>query len=137
MWQYSGGGSYAHHPPVPGAGVVDVNRWHGTLDELKEFARAEPAPPPPQDNTWPSPPPQVDLNTFRGTHSEYVARVQGLLLAHGYGPNGLVSSNGLPDGLMGNKTEQYLMNFKTMRRLPSDAVMDWATWWALSYDKLV
>ena len=137
MWQYSGGGSYQHHPDVPGVGVVDVNRWHGTLEELMQFARAG-GTPPPVDNTWPSPPKQVDLNTLRGTFSEYVARVQGLLLSYGYGPDGLVnSSSGLPDGLMGNKTEGYLVDFKTKRSLPPNVVMDWATWWALSYDKIV
>jgi lysozyme len=136
LWQYSGGGSYAHHPPVPGAGTVDVNRWHGTLEELKVFARAE-LPPPPPAPTWPTPPDQVNLNDLRGQKSEYVARVQGLLLSYGYGPDGLVSSStGLPDGLMGNKTEGYLRDFKTKHLLASDAVMDWATWWALAYDKL-
>jgi hypothetical protein len=136
MWQYSGGGSYAHHPPVPGVGIVDVNRWHGTLEQLKVFARAEIEPPPPTP-TWPTPPEQVNLNDLRGQKSDYVARVQGLLLSYGYGPDGIVnSSTGLPDGLMGNKTEGYLRDFKTKHLLPGDAVMDWATWWALVYDKL-
>lgn len=134
MWQYSGGGNYQHHPDVPGVGVVDVNRWHGTLEELKQFAHANESPPPPV-RTWPTPPKVVDLNVFRGSYSDYVARVQGLLLSYGYGPDGLVS-NGHPDGMMGDKTESYLVDFKGLRGLPRNAVMDWDTWWALTYDKV-
>lgn len=133
MWQYSGGGNFQHHPEVPGVGVVDVNRWHGSLDELKVFARAG-APPAP--SAWPSPPPTVDLNVFRGMYSDYVARVQGMLLSYGYGPDGLVDSSGRPDGKMGDKTQSALVDFKLKHALPGDAVMDWATWWAMSYDKL-
>lgn len=132
LWQYSGGGSYQNHPPVPGVGVVDVNRWHGTLDELKAFARV---PGSGAMQTWPSPPNVVNLNVFRGAYSDYVARVQGLLLSYGYGPDGLLK-DGHPDGMMGDKTEVYLKDFKGQRALPQDAVMDWATWWALSYDKI-
>ena len=47
-----------------------------------------------------------------GSYSDYVSRVQGLLLSHGYGPDGLVGSNGRPDGLMGDKTEAALLDFK-------------------------
>jgi len=141
MWQWSGGNKAQHHPEVPGVGVVDVNRWHGSLDELMRFANAsgcepDPPEPPPSDRSWPSPPEVIDLNSFRGKYSEYVARVQGLLLSHDYGPNGLVGSDGKPDGLMGDKTETYIKSFKTARCLPNDAVMDWATWWAMAYDKL-
>ena len=38
--------------------------------------------------------------------------------------------------MMGNKTEGYLLDFKTKHALPSDTVMDWDTWWALTYDLL-
>ena len=137
IWQWSGSDSVQYAPDVPGVGACDVNRWHGTLDELKAFANAGGEPPPPTSNTWPTPPAQIDLNDLRGSYSDYVARVQGLLLSYGYGPDGLVSSStGRPDGLMGNKTQDSLIDFKVKRGLPSDVVMDWATWWALTYDKI-
>lgn len=42
MWQYSGGGDFQHHPPVPGVGVVDVDRFAGSLADLDSFAEASP-----------------------------------------------------------------------------------------------
>jgi len=132
LWQWSGGGDFQYFPDVPGIGVADVNRWNGSLEELKMFANASST----STQTWPTPPPTVDLNIYRGKgYTPYVARVQGLLLAHQYGPSGL-TQNGSPDGKMGDKTQTYLIDFKVKRGLPADAVMDWATWWALAYDLL-
>lgn len=145
LWQWSGGGDYAYYyrqfgniAGIPG-GIADVNRLNGGEDRLRELANDEkpPDPPdPPTSLTWPRPPTQLDLNTLRGSYSDYVARVQGLLLAHRYGPDGLTGSNGLPDGLMGDKTDGYLRDFKSKHMLLADAVMDWDTWWALAYDLL-
>ena len=138
MWQWSGGGSYAYAPPVPGAGVVDVNRFSGDLDALKIFACATPpAPPvnPMPSPVYPPPPPQLDLATLRGTYNVYTARVQGLLLAHGYGPTGLVGPDGLPDGKSGEKTEAYLKDFKRKVGLATQGdstVVDWETFWMLA-----
>jgi GH25 family lysozyme M1 (1,4-beta-N-acetylmuramidase) len=131
IWQWSGGKEFQHHPPVPGVGVVDVDRWHGTIGELRLFAnfRAQP-------KMFPSPPPQLELKTLRGSYSLYVARIQSMLLAYGYGPQGLVNSKGFPDGFMGNRTEAYILDFKTKRGLPANTMVDWATWWALAYDGL-
>ena len=85
---------------------------------------------------WPRPPLQVDINKLRGEYSVYTARVQGLLLAHRYGPDGLVGRDGLPDGLSGNKTEGYLLEFKRSCRLPDNTVVDWETWWTLTLKML-
>jgi len=41
LWQYSGGGSFQYHPEVPGVGIADINRWSGTLKDLKIFASAK------------------------------------------------------------------------------------------------
>ncbi len=131
LWQYSGGGTYQHHPDVPGVGVVDVNRFAGNLEALDLFAQGS-GPPPPAPHRWPRPPLQIDLSKLRGGHSVYTARVQGLLLAHRYGPDGLVGSDGLPDGLSGPKTEGYLQEFKVSCRLPDNTVVDWETWWMLT-----
>jgi GH25 family lysozyme M1 (1,4-beta-N-acetylmuramidase) len=143
LWQWSGGGDYAYYyrqfGPIAGipSGIADVNRLNGDNERLRELANAEGVEPPPVEPvSWPRPPEQIDLNTLRGSYSDYVARVQGLLLSHKYGPKGLTGSNGLPDGLMGDKTESYLLDFKTKHALPADTVMDWDTWWALTYDLL-
>lgn len=135
FWQWSGGGSYAYYGPVPGIpgqGICDVNRFNGTEDELRQLAMMGTPP----VVTYPKPPLTQDLASLRGKKSDFTARVQGLLLAHGYGPDGLVGSNGRPDGLSGTKTESYLKDFKGKHELPIDTVVDWPTWWALVYDKL-
>jgi GH25 family lysozyme M1 (1,4-beta-N-acetylmuramidase) len=146
LWQWSGGGDYAYYHRQFGdiagipSGICDVNRLNGDENRLRELVNANGCPPPPDPPpsgvTWPRPPQQIDINNLRGSYSEYVARVQGLLLAHKYGPDGLTNSSGLPDGLMGNKTESYLKDFKSKHGLSADTVMDWDTWWALAYDKL-
>lgn len=137
LWQWSGGGDFAYYGPVQGVnGACDVNRLQGTEETLAQLANISSEPPEPSDVTWPRPPQQLDLNTLRGSYSDYVARVQGLLLSHNYGPDGLVGSNGRPDGLMGNKTQSYLEDFKTKHMLSANTVVDWDTWWALVYDKL-
>jgi GH25 family lysozyme M1 (1,4-beta-N-acetylmuramidase) len=135
FWQWSGGGSYAYYGPVPGipgSGVCDVNRFNGTEDQLLQLAMMGSPPMP----TFPKPPLTQNLVDLRGNYSNFTARVQGLLLAHGYGPSGLVSSSGLPDGESGPKTEGYLKDFKAKHGLPVDTIVDWPTWWALVYDKL-
>ena len=140
LWQWSAGGDYAYYyrqfgdiAGVP-SGIADVNRLNGGEERLRELANAGALPP--VGVTWPRPPQQLDLNTLRGSYSDYVARVQGLLLAHKYGPSGLTGSNGLPDGLMGDKTANYLKDFKSKHALSADTMMDWDAWWALAYDLL-
>jgi len=141
LWQYSASGSYQHAPPVPGAGIVDVNRFSGSLEDLAVFAKAHAAPPPLQP-VWPPPPDIVNLYNLRGAYSNYTARVQGLLMAQGYGPDGLVGNNGLPDGLSGPKTEGYLLDFSAkcglpqVRLTPDRSVVTWETWWMLTYFEL-
>lgn len=137
LWQFSGGGDHQNYDEVPGVGVVDVNRWHGTETELLEFAHSGPDAPP--DDVWsfPRPPEQLSLDELRGVTSPYTARVQGLLMSHGYGPSGLASSGtGLPDGIAGDRTVAALESFKKSRGLPADARVCWQTWWALAYDGL-
>ena len=136
IWQWSGGGDFAYYGRVDGVGICDVNRFNGNEQDLARLADNSYDPPPISEFTWPRPPQQLDLNMLRGSYSDYVARVQGLLLSHGYGPDGLVGSSGRPDGLMGNKTQGYLEDFKTKHMLSANTVVDWDTWWALVYDKL-
>jgi len=149
IWQWSGGGEWkyyeAQYGPIAGvpSGVADVNRYNGTYEQMGEtlatpFLIGEPDPdptPPPSDGDGTSPlviPDEVDLDTLRGKTSPYVARVQGLLLAHGYGPDGLTGSNGLPDGKFGDKTKNYLGDFKTKKGIPGgSSVMSLGTWNAL------
>ncbi len=143
LWQWSGGGEFAYYhqqfgdiPGIPG-GVADVSRLNGGDPQLRELANRRGFPSrPTTDVTWPRPPQQVDLETLRGSYSDYVARVQALLLAHGYGPDGLIGPSGFPDGLMGSKTESYLEDFKSQHQLAANTVVDWDTWWVLAYDQL-
>ncbi|MFY0534654.1 peptidoglycan-binding domain-containing protein [Nannocystis pusilla] len=83
--------------------------------------------------TTPSPwPAAVDLAALGGGSHPYTARVQGCLLALGYGASGLVSSKtGRPDGIFGQLTEEALRSFKCKQGLANDTVVDDATWWCL------
>lgn len=49
LWQWSGGGSYAHGDPVPGVGVCDLNWFNGTEEDLARMAMAHVPEPPPRD----------------------------------------------------------------------------------------
>lgn len=108
IWQWSGGGDFAYAPPIPGVGVVDRNAWLGTLEQLYDAA-------------WmlgPEPSPQMTPGVMpTGSYSAVaqsatvVRQLQGLLLANGQGPAGLVGSDGKPDGMMGPKTREALDRF--------------------------
>lgn len=143
FWQYTFEGK------VPGiAGDCDVNRFalnQDALDVLASWDYSDPAMALAMyERTVPRmcravPPgfadalPVLDIggNTPMGP-DEAVERVQALLLAHGYGPDGLVDAHGLPDGIGGTKTLQHVMNFKTDRQLAGEPwVVDPGTWWAL------
>lgn len=141
IWQWSGGGDFNYYKPqygdIPGvpSGTADVNRFNGTIEELREMALldGEPVPPiPPAPDFGDAIMPLVDLSTV-GT-SSYVqlsAIVQGLLMGNGYGPDGLVGKNGLPDGKAGEKTLQALREFKSEHGLSSDTILDPQTWWLM------
>lgn len=134
FWQWSGGGRYAYYGPVPGipgSGICDVNRFNGTEQQLATLAEIGPMP-----ASFPRPPANQDLVSLRGGFSNVTQRVQGLLLAQGFGPDGLVDGQGRPDGWSGPKTEGYLVAFKTQRGLAPNTIVDWATWWALTYADL-
>lgn len=132
FWQWSGGGSYAYYGPVPGVpSTCDVNRFNGDEAALASLALVKDMAP-----SFPKPPRPQDLALLRNVHSDVTVRVQGLLLSHGYGPSGLTNSSGKLDGVSGPKTEGYLADFKAKHGLSPDTVVDWPTWWALTYDKL-
>lgn len=153
LWQWSGGGEFNYYDLQYGSiagvpsGVADVNRYDGTYEEMGHvlatpFLVGEPGLPPqlPSRSDGASPlviPDEIDLDTLRGKASPYVARVQGLLLGHGYGPDGLVGSNGLPDGKFGDRTRDCLGDFKSKLGLPGGAsVMTLGTWNELVVSKL-
>ena len=60
-----------------------------------------------------------------------VKQLQALLLVAGYGPNGLVSPTGFPDGNAGTKTRAYLGDFQQRRGLVKDWTAGVKTWAAL------
>jgi GH25 family lysozyme M1 (1,4-beta-N-acetylmuramidase) len=132
LWQWSGGGDFAYYGQqygaIPGivSGVADIDRVMGDESLLHELAAANgSAASQPSAMSLPT----VDLRERRGRSSSTTARVQGLLLAHGYGPSGLVSkSTGRPDGISGSATETALSTFKSTVGLPADTIVDPATW---------
>ena len=96
------------------------DRAYALIDNVNrgEFVTAEPI-----SNPIPSPPAQpapapvrkYDMHRLdlRNAHNEpvrdiHVDNLQGLLLAAGYGPAGLVGANGRPDGIAGAATKRYV-----------------------------
>jgi len=141
FWQWSGGVTseadlryyLQQFGPIAGvpSGSCDVNRFDGDIDDLQRLSKlglvsaSQPPVEPPVHNPS-SPfygvlaPNTVYLEMLKGTRDDYVARIQGLLMANGYGPSGLVAGNGLPDGLYGNKTRDELEKFKSDRGVSDD-----------------
>lgn len=134
FWQWSAGGEFKYYyeqfgliPGIP-SGICDVNRYDGTYADLLSLALIE-TPVTPMSGILPL----VDLASY-GTSSyvQVVAVVQGLLMANGYGPSGLVnSSTGLPDGKAGSKTLAAFAEFKAKYDLGTTTWVDPATWWQL------
>lgn len=129
-WQYS------HTGRVDGiSGGVDLDQTH--LSEAELLMRyGEPGG---VDELWtPSAPTEpIEPIPQSSVRSETVARLQGLLLAHGYGPTGLVGSNGRPDGKMGPKTQAALVDYCNTVSIPSDGQsVSWPVWWSLLFDGL-
>lgn len=143
LWQWSGGGDFAYyhaqHGAIPGiaSGIADVSRVLGDESLLARLAAASPTTvvstpatiaEPPRTSATPAQS-TIDLRDRRGRTSTTIARVQGLLLSRGYGPDGLVSSKtGRPDGIDGSATEAAFSAFKRAVGLPGDTVLDAQTW---------
>lgn len=73
--------------------------------------------------------PRLDLASMSASQAHpAVKRLQGLLLAHGYGPGGLVGRDGLPDGKAGRSTKQLTSDFRVARELGSGLVVDAEVW---------
>ena len=139
LWQFSGGGKFQNYPEVPGAGVVDVNRFNGTLEDLEEFVNVrDPSVPVDPTNQLPAPLPILDLPQLisaKTPKNELVTRLQWLLLANGADPRGLVGEDGAPDGIPGPATLKAVATFQreAMQRPRGTGIVDFATWWALSF----
>lgn len=124
LWQWSGGGQFAFGPKVPGvpmtgkSAVVDINRFDGSLDDLRRLAQLAPEPPVQPPNT---PLGGAILEPFNmaylpsSVYDPGVALVQGLLLAQGLNPSGLVGRDGRPDGKPGTRTTDALRRFQRAR----------------------
>jgi GH25 family lysozyme M1 (1,4-beta-N-acetylmuramidase) len=145
LWQWSGGGDFAYYhaqygaiPGIP-SGIADVDRVMGDESLLACLAAASTTSASAQPSATTTTPaglpgslPTLDLRDRRGRTSTTTARVQGLLLSQGYGPDGLVSAKtGRPDGIDGSATEAALSAFKAAVGLPRDTVVDTQTWWML------
>lgn len=126
FWQYSGGGDYAYHGPVPGVtGACDVNRFNGTQADLDALALVTPGPAVEESKGLM---PVVDISS---AGEGVVKQVQGLLLAKGFGPDGLVGATGKPDGVAGSKTQSALSAFNTGLGVEPATLVSPSTWHAL------
>ena len=126
FWQWSGGGDYAYNGPVPGvSGACDVNRFNGDQAALDGLAKAKGPPATDYSNGIM---PVVEISF---ASESVVKQVQGLLLAHGFGPEGLVGSNGKPDGIAGSKTQSALSAFNTGLGVEPPTLVSPSTWNAL------
>jgi hypothetical protein len=67
----------------------------------------------------------------KGTVDQHLKEIQGLLLAWGFGPDGLVDDEGFPDGLPGPKTLDAVKAFQREMALPETGVVDGNTWVAM------
>jgi len=135
IWQWSGGGRWAYYfnapanIDVPGVrGVCDVNTFFGTERELLEFAKVDAVSPPELEDMSTDWLPVFPLSSRAGAFDVDVARLQGLLMAVGEGPEGLVGSDGLPDGIAGPKTAKALNSFQAKTTLPVGDLVDEAVW---------
>ncbi len=144
FWQWSGGVTseadlryyLQKFGPIAGvpSGSCDVDRFDGDINDLHALSQlgivGDSAPP---IHVPSSPfynvlaPNEVYLEALRGEYSDYVARIQGLLMANGYGPSGLVGGNGLPDGRYGDKTRDALEKFKSDRGISDGLTPGWVT----------
>jgi len=143
FWQWSGGGRFAYGPKVPGIspdpGVVDLDRFAGTPAQLRALSEPRIIPPAssgPPTTVTPGTPrslmTHLDLRVLDSTgRSPTVAQIQGLLMAAGIGPEGLVNEAGLPDGLAGPFTRAAVEQFRRSVGLSAVAVVDGQTWWEL------
>ncbi|MCX4241705.1 GH25 family lysozyme [Paraliomyxa miuraensis] len=154
IWQWSGGGDFDYYGKtfgaVPGVqgGIADVDRFDGTAEQLLALAMIGGASTSASTTGTSASTattkasvgtdqgtitlPTVDLASFGTSRRvQVVAEVQGLLLAAELGPEGLVGSNGRPDGKAGSKTLAALRAFKQAQGLAVDTVVDERTWSAL------
>lgn len=68
-----------------------------------------------------------------GEDGPAVRILQGLLMADGFGPSGLVAHSGLPDGRFGKFTRTHVVLFQTGHGLEPDGIVGPLTWSALLY----
>lgn len=121
LWQHS------HTGKVKGiAGDVDLNWLQGGELELHALATGKPTATPPEP-AWPT----LNLNAPLPPRGPAVARLQGLLLAWGHGPAGLVDpKTGRPDGIGGKATRSAYAAWAAANGRPAELV-DAGAWRAL------
>lgn len=71
----------------------------------------------------------AELSTVnRGDKGADVRRAQGLLLAAGHGPDGLLGKDRRPDGVYGPGTEREVREYQRARKLTADGIVGPRTW---------
>lgn len=127
---------YSFRGKVAGiAGNVGLDVFRGAREDLRRFIDAGTRPSEAEHGDW-SPPgelrlPVLDFSGEVEPRGKAVARLQALLLSHGYGPSGLVSDEGLPSGIGGPLTRDTVGRFQVDAGLPQDYKVGRRTWWAL------
>ena len=119
---------------------MDVNQFIGTEDEFASWINSwevGPGPTPSPENFIRVKTPYLGL--LANAPSEAVKKIQGSLLALGYGPDGLVGRDGRPDGIAGPKTTKDLVSFiqrsqgSDPETAEGDVILTQNVWWLLHY----
>lgn len=117
---YTGSNPHTGHAHLSGDYTQTADEWTGSLGLASLVSRPKP-PTSPAPSDWGkeivSKMKTLDLSKVTSSGStqfkgEDVERLQGLLLAAGYGPSGLVGRNGRPDGIAGPGTRAALGSFQ-------------------------
>lgn len=153
VWSRSRGKTCPDNSASPSGTVSRIAQVPGILTRALVIAGAievsKPVEPPTPPKPTPDPTPQevtvraslskinlanADRTSVRGNPD--MERLQGLLLAQGYGPSGLVGSNGRPDGIGGTATRRYVGQFQVKHNTGdgkgrADYIVGEGTWTAL------
>jgi GH25 family lysozyme M1 (1,4-beta-N-acetylmuramidase)/peptidoglycan hydrolase-like protein with peptidoglycan-binding domain len=139
FWQYTNQGRVTGIPQA-----LDVNRFQGGEDALALLANLGTEAPTVEPDAGTGDPAvdvgsndaiEIELPTLDLGKSQLfggaVPILQALLLAKGYGPEGLADVRGLPDGHAGPRTAEYVRHFRNQLKLGDEPVVDIVVWRAL------
>lgn len=136
-WAHKNGSKYGFTNPSWAKRKETLEPWHFEFEKVKPAPKPKPKPTTPKDVTVNAKLPRLDLSDPKKTVTGAgVGILQGLLLAAGYGPAGLVGKSGKPDRKAGPLTRAALGRFQTKTKTGTksgkpDYIVGAATWAAL------